>query len=114
MLSSAKKAGPASTPVIDGPNGRWSLPAPSVRRLAWRAPRRRLVPYMLLLPSTVAIGLMLVWPAIQLAVYSFQDYGLPQITGAAPTQWAGFGNFHQILADSEFWSALRISVVFAA
>jgi ABC-type sugar transport system permease subunit len=68
---------------------------------------------MLLLPSAVAIGLMLVWPSIQLAVYSFQNYGLPQITGAEPTQWVGFGNFRQILSDSEFWSSLRISVLFA-
>lgn len=113
MLSSAKQAGPASTPVLAGPNGRWSHLPPSVRRLRWRAPRRRLVPYLLLLPSAVAIGGMLVWPAIQLAVYSFQDYGLPQVTGAEPTQWVGFGNFRLILIDPEFWSSLRISVLFA-
>lgn len=113
MLSSAKQAGPASTPVLAGPNGRWSHLPPSVRRLRWRAPRRRLVPYLLLLPSAVAIGGMLVWPAIQLAVYSFQDYGLPQVTGAEPTQWVGFGNFRLILTDPEFWSSLRISVLFA-
>jgi N,N'-diacetylchitobiose transport system permease protein len=112
MLSSAKQAGPASTPALVGPNGRWSHLPPSVRRLRRRAPRR-LVPYMLLLPSAVAIGLMLVWPAIQLAVYSFQNYGLQQITGAEPTQWVGFGNFRQILSDPEFWSSLRISVLFA-
>lgn len=71
------------------------------------------MPYLLLLPSAVAIGGMLVWPAIQLAVYSFQDYGLPQVTGAEPTQWVGFGNFRLILIDPEFWSSLRISVLFA-
>ena len=26
-------------------------------------------------------------------LYSFQNYGLPQITGAEPTQWVGLGNF---------------------
>lgn len=114
MLSSAKEAGPASTPALVGPNGRWSRLTPSVRHLRWRAPRRRLVPYMLLVPSAVAIGLMLVWPAIQLALYSFQNYGLPQVTGAQPTQWIGLGNFRQVLSDSEFWSSLRISVLFAA
>jgi ABC-type sugar transport system permease subunit len=112
MLSSAKEAGPASTPALVGPNGRWSHLPPSVRRLRRRAPRR-LVPYLLLLPSAVAIGFMLVWPAIQLAVYSFQNYGLTQITGAQPTQWVGFGNFSQVLSDPEFWSSARISVVFA-
>ena len=68
---------------------------------------------MLLLPSAVAIGLLLVWPAIQLAYYSFQDYGLLQVTGQQPTQWVGFGNFRNILSDPEFWSSARISVVFA-
>ncbi len=71
------------------------------------------MPYLLILPSAVAIGLLLAWPAIQLAVYSFQDYGLPQVTGAAPTSWVGFGNYRLVLADPEFWSALRISVLFA-
>jgi ABC-type sugar transport system permease subunit len=113
MLSSAKQAGPASTPAISGPNGRWSYLPPSVRRLSRRALLRRLVPYLLLLPSAVAVGLVLVWPGIQLAVYSFQNYGLPQVTGVEPTQWTGFGNYQQILSDPEFWSSLRISVEFA-
>ena len=47
-------------------------------------------------------------------MYSFQNYGLPQITGAQPTQWAGLGNFTTTFADSEFWLSLRITVVFAA
>ena len=67
------------------------------------------MPYLLILPSAAAIGLLLAWPAIQLAVYSFQDYGLPQVTGAAPTSWVGFGNYRLVLSDPEFWSALRIS-----
>jgi N,N'-diacetylchitobiose transport system permease protein len=68
---------------------------------------------LLLLPSAVAIGLLLIWPAIQIAVYSFQNYGLPQVTGAEATSWTGLGNFRLVLADPEFWSSLRISVLFA-
>ncbi len=82
-----------------------------------RARRRGLrgwTPYLLLLPSAVAIGLLLVWPAIQLGLFSFQNYGLPQLSGAASTQWVGWSNFTQILSDPEFWSSLRISVIFAA
>ncbi len=113
MLSSVKQAGVASASPKIRPNGRWPIP-PSVRALLrGRTARRRIAPYLLLLPSAVAIGLLLVWPAIQLAVYSFQDYGLPQITGALPTQWTGFSNFQQVLSDPEFWSSLRISVAFA-
>jgi N,N'-diacetylchitobiose transport system permease protein len=68
---------------------------------------------LLLLPSAVAIGLVLVWPTIQLGLFSFQNYGLAQVTGAAGTQWVGFGNFTSVLADPEFWLSLRISLIFA-
>jgi ABC-type sugar transport system permease subunit len=78
-----------------------------------RSPRGKTVPYLLLLPSAVAIGLLLVWPAIQLAIFSFQNYGLPQLSGAEGTQWVGLSNFKSVLSDPEFWSSLRISVIFA-
>jgi len=107
MLSSVKEAGTASTSPAIRPNGRWPLP-PSVRALLRAGKtRRRLVPYLLLVPSAVAIGLMLIWPAIQLGEYSLQNYGLPQVTGAVPTSWVGLGNFRQVLSDPEFWSSCR-------
>jgi ABC-type sugar transport system permease subunit len=76
--------------------------------------RRRLTPYLLLLPSLAAIGWLLVWPTIQIAGFSFQNYGLPQLSGAEPTQWVGGANFRTILSDPEFWLSLRITVIFAA
>ena len=76
--------------------------------------RHHLTPYVLLLPSAVAIGLLLFWPTVQIAGLSLQNYGLPQVTGAAPTQWVGGANFSAILSDPEFWLSLRISLIFAA
>jgi ABC-type sugar transport system permease subunit len=70
-------------------------------------------PYLLLLPSVAAIALVLIWPAIQLGVFSAQDYGIRQETRTAPTTWVGLHNFATILADGEFWLALRNTVVFA-
>jgi N,N'-diacetylchitobiose transport system permease protein len=75
--------------------------------------RRKLAPYLLLAPALVGIALVLLWPLAQVVLYSFQNYGLPQITGAAPTQWVGLSNFTQTFADSEFWLSLRITVLFA-
>jgi N,N'-diacetylchitobiose transport system permease protein len=75
--------------------------------------RYRLAPYLLLLPSMAAIGLVLLWPVVQVALYSFQNYGLPQTDGAAPVQWVGLSNFTTTFADPEFWLSLRITVVFA-
>jgi ABC-type sugar transport system permease subunit len=76
--------------------------------------RRRLGPYLLLVPALAGIALVYFWPLVQMVLYSFQNYGLPQITGAAPVQWVGFGNFTTTFADPEFWLSLRITVAFAA
>jgi len=76
--------------------------------------RHKLAPYLLLAPGLTGIALVLLWPLIQVVVYSFQNYGLPQITGAEPVQWVGLQNFSATLADSEFWLSLRTTVLFAA
>src|SRR5581483_4714616 len=70
--------------------------------------------YRLVLPSVAAIALVLLWPVVQVALYSFQNYGLPQTDGAAPTQWAGLSNYSTTFTDPEFWLALRITTAFAA
>jgi ABC-type sugar transport system permease subunit len=75
--------------------------------------RHKLAPYLLLAPALIGIGLVLLWPLAQVVGYSFQNFGLPQLTGALPTQWVGFANFTQTFADSEFWLSLRITVLFA-
>ena len=59
------------------------------------------------------IGALILWPAVQIGLFSFQNYGLMQIIGAQPTQWVGFANYDQILHDPEFWLSLKISVLFA-
>jgi N,N'-diacetylchitobiose transport system permease protein len=71
-------------------------------------------PYLLLLPSAAVIAALVLWPTVQIAVFSFQNYGLPQEIGTAPTQWVGFANYSQILHDPEFWLSLRLSVLSAA
>ncbi len=76
--------------------------------------RHRLAPYLLLVPSLAAVGLLILWPTIQIAVFSLQNYGLPQVSGAQPAQWTGLSNFTAILKDPEFWVSLRNSVLFAA
>jgi N,N'-diacetylchitobiose transport system permease protein len=75
--------------------------------------RHKLAPYLLLLPSLGIVGLLIAWPTIQIGVFSFQNYGLPQVTGAEPVQWIGLANFTSVLTDQEFWLSLRNSVLFA-
>jgi ABC-type sugar transport system permease subunit len=76
--------------------------------------RRKLAPYLLLAPALAGIGLVLLWPLAQVILFSFQNYGLPQLTGVEPTQWAGLANFTSTFTDPEFWLSLRTTVVFAA
>ncbi|HLX47571.1 MAG TPA: sugar ABC transporter permease [Streptosporangiaceae bacterium] len=76
--------------------------------------RHKLAPYLLLVPSLAAIGLVLIWPTLQVGLYSFQNFGEAQIVGTQPATWAGFSNFTTTLRDPEFWLSLRTTVVFAA
>src|SRR6202000_1696658 len=69
--------------------------------------------YLLLLPATAIIGALILWPAVQIGLFSFQNYGLMQISGVLPAQWVGFSNYSQILHDPEFWVSLKTSVYFA-
>jgi N,N'-diacetylchitobiose transport system permease protein len=102
----AHQAGADAPSAPRGRRGRGPRAATLVRRY-------RLAPYLLLLPSVAAIGLVLLWPVVQVALYSFQNYGLPQIDGVSPVQWVGLTNFTTTFADPEFWLSLRITVLFA-
>jgi len=83
------------------------------QRVAIWIRKRGAAPYLLLLPATAVIGALILWPAVQIGLFSFQNYGLMQITGVEPTQWVGFANYSTILHDPEFWLSLKISVLFA-
>jgi N,N'-diacetylchitobiose transport system permease protein len=75
--------------------------------------RHKLAPYLLLLPALIGIVLVVLWPLVQMVIFSFQNYGLPQVTGALPTQWVGFANFATTFHDPVFWLSLRNTVLFA-
>ena len=104
-------ARPAGSPAGPGPA---RAPAPARVRAGAFIRRHKLAPYLLFVPALAGIALVLLWPLVQVVVFSFQNYGLPQLTGAAPTQWVGLANFTQTLTDPEFWVSLRNTVAFAA
>jgi N,N'-diacetylchitobiose transport system permease protein len=79
-------------------------------------PRHRRVhplPYVLLLPAVVALGLMLGYPIVRLVTLALQKFGLKQQFGAA-ADWVGLQNFRTIFHDAEFWAVLRRTVLFCA
>jgi ABC-type sugar transport system permease subunit len=111
---SPSPAGAMSQESQRGGRGRLANPgkSPRQRAVVWMR-RRGLAPYLLLVPATLVIGGLILWPAVQIGLFSFQNYGLMQITGAEPAQWIGFANYSEILHDPEFWLSLKISVLFA-
>jgi N,N'-diacetylchitobiose transport system permease protein len=78
-----------------------------------RRRRVRPLPYLLLLPATVALVLMLGYPILRLVTLALQKFGLKQQFGA-PADWVGLKNFRTIFGDAEFWAVLRRTIVFCA
>src|ERR1700735_191606 len=109
MADSLQHRAGAPLPLPTAPRG----PASFRSRLAVFTRRHKLAPYFLILPALAGIALVLLWPLIQVVIYSFQNYGIQQANGVLPTQWVGFANFTSIFRDPEFWLALRITVLFA-
>jgi ABC-type sugar transport system permease subunit len=71
--------------------------------------RDRLLSVNLALPSILLLGLAQVYPLIQGILYSFQKGKTTK-----PSQgWVGLKNYDTVLHSSDFWGAVRFSVVFA-
>ncbi|MEU8762566.1 sugar ABC transporter permease [Streptomyces sp. NPDC048659] len=71
------------------------------------------VPWLLLAPCLLVLVLVLGYPLIRLVALSFQNYGQPQLWGFESATSAGLDNFTRILGDSEFWSVVLRTVIFA-
>nr|WP_082126670.1 sugar ABC transporter permease [Allosalinactinospora lopnorensis] len=75
--------------------------------------RRRLLPWTLLLPALLVIGILLLYPLLRVVLLSFQDYDLSNVV-SGESDYIGFGNYVQLLTDPYLWRvALPNTVVFA-
>ncbi|ABA24235.1 carbohydrate ABC transporter membrane protein 1, CUT1 family [Trichormus variabilis ATCC 29413] len=69
----------------------------------WILIKRRLTPYLFLLPALILLGLTVFWPALQAFYLSFTSYeDLSQ-----PPQWIGIKNFLRLWKDAVFWKTLE-------
>jgi N,N'-diacetylchitobiose transport system permease protein len=80
-------------------------------RIAARSRNQNIWPYLLILPATFVILLILGFPVYRLLTLSVQQFGLDEIISGVPV-WVGFDNFSNLLKDSEFWTVLRRTLVF--
>ncbi|MEU7022025.1 sugar ABC transporter permease [Streptomyces sp. NPDC046203] len=72
------------------------------------------IPWLLLAPCLIVLILVLGYPLVRLVTLSFQRFGQPQLWGFKEAESAGFDNFTAILGDSEFWTVVLRTVIFAA
>ena len=63
----------------------------------------RIKPYFYLLPAVAAIGLFLIYPAVQTIVYSFADRD--------SISWVGFSNYKDLLTNPDFLQTLLNTVL---
>lgn len=80
-------------------------------RIAARSSNQNIWPYLLILPATFVILLILGFPVYRLLTLSVQQFGLDEIISGVPV-WVGFDNFSNLLKDPEFWTVLRRTLVF--
>lgn len=71
------------------------------------------VPWALLAPCLLTLVVVLGYPLVRLVTLSFQKFGQAQLWGFQDPESVGFENFSNILGDSEFWSVVVRTVVFA-
>ncbi|MEV2275174.1 sugar ABC transporter permease [Nocardiopsis sp. NPDC049922] len=72
--------------------------------------RRRLAPYLLILPALFVLSLVLLWPIVQMGWMSLHEYGLRQLRGDEAA-WVGFDHYASVLTDTRFWTIFRNTIV---
>lgn len=80
------------------------------RRLSAIAAERRRAAWLFLAPMVCAVALVAGWPLGRTIWFSFTDARLGE---AAAPGFVGFANYAYLLADPEWWVAVRNTLVFA-
>ncbi|MDR7279195.1 carbohydrate ABC transporter permease [Catenuloplanes atrovinosus] len=80
------------------------------------APVRRrpgALPYLLLIPATIAVFATLIYPVGRMVALSFQRGNLGDLI-TRRTVWVGLDNYRAVLTDGVFWTVLPRTIGFAA
>src|SRR5215211_3237465 len=67
--------------------------------------------FWMVAPSLLLIALVAAYPIIYAIWLSLHEYS---VRVAGLSRWAGFGNYSNILQDSEFWAAVKNTFIFTA
>ncbi len=90
-----------------------SLPTPP-RRTKRRGGVSRFEHWLYLAPALIVLIALMGYPLFQLVNVSLYDYRQDQVSGNAPLDFIGLGNYQTLMADPEFWQVLANTVIFAS
>ena len=71
--------------------------------------RSRWLPWLLLAPQAIVIGVFFFWPAGQALLQSFQQ----QDAFGLSTEWVGLANFQALWADSSYLASFKTTAMFS-
>lgn len=71
--------------------------------------QRQLLPFLLVIPILLYEGVMILYPIAQGVYGSFTNIVL---ASNQPQKWVGLANYERMLADPEFWTVLRTTLIF--
>ncbi len=90
------------TAAATDPGVRRAPVRPGLRR---RRRRQLVAPWLLLAPALAILATLLFWPLVRMVDLSLQDYGLRELN-RKETNYVGFDNYRDILADDYLWSTV--------
>jgi raffinose/stachyose/melibiose transport system permease protein len=86
------------------------LPLERSRQDRWRAVvRRRVVPWLFVLPILLINAVVVIGPALSAVYYSMTDWG-----GIGAAEWIGLENYQELLSDRDFQRAFRNNLIWLA
>ncbi|WP_103503168.1 MULTISPECIES: carbohydrate ABC transporter permease [Streptomyces] len=87
--------------------------APPDRKRGGKGLGTRLLPYLLIAPALIALGVVLGGALFRNVLISLQEFGRRQLISRT-TEWTGLDNYSEVLTNERFWSTLLRTFVFMA
>ncbi|MFD5557165.1 carbohydrate ABC transporter permease [Streptomyces sp. NPDC127068] len=87
------------------------VPAGGTGRRA-RPPLSRLIPYVLIAPTVLALVAVLGYPLIELVLLSFQDMTRRELFAGTEPPWAGLRQYRTLATDGFFWTVVGRTALF--
>jgi N,N'-diacetylchitobiose transport system permease protein len=75
------------------------------------------VPYLLITPAVIVLGLVAAWPLVKIVLLSLQEQQSSKralFSNGGTTPWVGLRNFVDALSSKTFWTVLERTLVFTA